>query len=214
MKEKLWKLLFYVVVIFGIMLLGFYFGRRSVVIPPTPGPVYIEGDTVRDTIYQPKPVKEKIDTVNVIKACVRDGIYSELFPEKIITEYIEVTKEDTSKIMDDWATKRQYSEILFESDTLGYCKVESEIQYNRMLSLNYTFKPVVKTITKTEYKTQLLSPFIGGGLMLNPWDQKLDPMIDFSLGLFVKEKWGIEFKYEHGFSSKNDFVGGTLLYKF
>jgi hypothetical protein len=217
MSKDAWKVLFYLVVAFGIWLLGFYLGRKTIKIPQ-PG-VEIVYDTlppIHDSIPYPKPVTvlRPIDTANIIKQCVKDGIYQELFPEKIITQIVEVTKDDTTAIIKDWATKRYYSEKVFDIDTVGKMTVDAEVQYNRLKMVGYDYRPVQKTVTETRYVVKAFRPFIGVGGAVNPWDEKKDPQGAVSAGFFIKEKVGFEVDYQHSFKSKNDYVGGKILFSF
>lgn len=219
LSRKDWKNIFYLIVIFGIWLFGFYLGRTIIKVDkPDPDIVYIPGDTIRDSIPKPIPfyVEAPVDTADIIKQCVKDGIYYELFPEKTktVTEYIEVTKDDTTAIMRDWATKRAYSEVLFDSDTIGNCTVNIETQYNRVNNIDYTFVPVIKTITYKEETIKLFSPYVGGGVMLNPWDDAMNPIVNVKAGFFIKEKHGIQLDAGHALKSKEDFIGISYVRKF
>ena len=132
----------------------------------------------------------------------------------IIKEYVEVEKSDTTTIMKDWATERFYGETLFDIDTLGTCSFKAKVQYNRMRVLSYEYTPYVKKITKTEYNVKLFSPYIGIGTMVNPWDIEKSPMGIVNAGFFIKEKFGIQAQYQRSFVTKNDYVGGSVLWMF
>ena len=96
------------------MAVGFYIGRKTVKIPkPKTVIEYVEAEPIHDTLYKTKPiaVKAPIDTDNIIRACIEDGIYKELWPKE--KEFIAITKEDTTAIMVDWATERRYKETIF-----------------------------------------------------------------------------------------------------
>lgn len=217
LSKEAWKFVFYLILILGIWLLGFYFGRSTIHIEkPDPDIVYLPGDTVHDSIPKPVPMYVEVpaDTADIIKQCVKDGIYTELFPEKTVTEYIEITKDDTSAILKDWATKRTYSEILLDSDTLGHLTVGADVQYNRLNSFTYDFVPVTKVVTQKEYIIKTLSPYIGGGLLLNPWDEQLNPTVKVGAGVFIKEKHGLQIELSHALKSKEDFVGVMYMRKF
>ena len=217
MTAKQWEYVFKGFVILCVGALCFFLGRKT--IKEEPAKVvkeYVKGETVRDTIMSLVPYKvvEPIDTLNIIRQCVKDGIYAELWPTKIVTEYIETTKADTTLITKDWASTRYYSETLFENDTLGTCKVDAQVQYNRLKSLGYEFTPYVKNVTTTVYKTKLFSPYVGVGGMYNPWDENKDFVGQINGGFFIKEKYGLQLQYSHSFSTKNDYFGGALLWKF
>jgi hypothetical protein len=216
MSNKFLETILYLLIIIALLGVGFYFGRTTVKVKTKIEVEYIKGDTIKDTLYFPKPYKiiQPIDTLSVIQQCIKDGIYQELWPEKTITKYIEITKEDTTKIMNDWASKRFYDEVLFNNDTIGMCRVKGEVQYNRLQLLGYEYEPITKNINETQYKVKLVSPFVGGGLMTNPWDKQRNPMINLTGGIFIKEKIGLQVNFTHGLSSKEDYIGGNILYKF
>lgn len=216
MTAKQWKILFHIFMILGILISGFFIGRSTIKVKEITTIEYIKGDTIRDTLYYPKPYKEilPIDTLSIIKQCIKDGIYQELWPEKVITEYVEITKEDTSKIMKDWAIKRLYNENLFQNDSLGSCSVEAEVQYNRMRLIGYNYVPITKEITETKYLTKTFSPFVGVGYVTNPWDDIRNPIINLNGGIFIKEKYGIQLQLMHALKSKDDYIGGSILLKF
>lgn len=216
MTAKQWKILFHIFMILGILISGFFIGRSTIKVKEITTIEYIKGDTIRDTLYYPKPYKEilPIDTLSIIKQCIKDGIYQELWPEKVITEYVEITKEDTSKIMKDWAIKRLYNEKLFQNDSLGSCSVEAEVQYNRMRLIGYNYVPITKEITETKYLTKTFSPFVGAGYVTNPWDDVRNPIINLNGGIFIKEKYGIQLQLMHALKSKDDYIGGSILFKF
>jgi hypothetical protein len=216
MNEKIINTILSLLIILGLFGVGFYLGRKTIKTDTKIVTEYIKGDTIRDTLFYPQPIKiiEPIDTLNIIKQCIKDGIYSELWPEKVITEYIEVTKQDTTKIMNDWATKRLYSETLFQNDSIGSCVVNAEVQYNRMKLIGYNYTPITKQVTETIYKTKLFSPFVGGGYLINPWEEKRNPIITLNGGVFIKEKYGLQIQYMRTLNSKNDYIGGNVLIKF
>lgn len=216
MTEKKWKILFHVIVIIILFIGGLLLGRCTKKVKEITKIEYIKGDTVRETIIKPVPelVQTPVDTVDIIKQCIKDGIYKDLWPERVVTKYIEVTKEDTTKIMKDWATKRIYDKTLFQNDSLGVCKIKTEIQYNRLQLLDYIFEPTIKTITNTEIIVKKFSPFVGVGYLTNPWDDIRNPIITLNGGLFINEKYGIQLQYMRTLKSKNDFVGGSFIYKF
>ena len=211
-----WKTIFKVIVILGIALFGFYLGRKTAPTKIKTKIIYKPGEKVEVTVEKPVPYEVSVpaDTADIIRACVKDGIYTELFPSKVITEYVEVDKTDTAAIMRDWAAIRKYSETVFDSDTLGKMVVNTEVQYNRLKNINCDYTPMIKEVETTKYGVRLFSPFVGVGASVNPWDAVKDPMGELSAGFFVKEKIGIQARYQHGFKSKADYVGGAILFKF
>lgn len=204
------------IILFGA--LGFYLGRKTITTGvPKVEVVYVKGEKITDSIPYPVPyeVVKPADTLNIIKQCVKDGIYSELFPEKVVTEYIEITKEDTSAIIIDWATKRLYSETVFDVDTIGKCTIDASVQYNRMSLLSYTYTPVHKEITIHENRVKFFSPYIGAGFLLdNDFNSYMNLIPTVSAGFFIKEKYGVNLQYGRALKNENNLYGVSLLYKF
>lgn len=216
-KKQKWQLIAVAILMIGIGIAGFFIGRATIKQPKEKVVVeYVQGPTIHDTIKYPKPyaVVKPADTAGIIQQCVKDGVYTELFPTKVVTEYIVTTREDTSGILEDWATKRYYNETLFDIDTLGKCVVNAEIQYNRLMLVGYDYTPIIKTVTITNYITKKISPFIGVGAMMNPWCKQQTPMVNATAGLFLKEKYGLQIQYQHMFGLNYDFLGANIMYKF
>ena len=163
MTTEQWKLLFNIIIVILLLTFGFIVGRLTIKIPePKVVTEYVKGDIIRDTLYYPKPYKvvEPVDTISIIQQCIKDGIYKELWPERVVTEYVEIEKEDSTAIIKDWATKRYYSETLFDDDIKGKCVFNAELQYNRMKVIDYEFSPIVKTITETNYVVKKFMRFL------------------------------------------------------
>lgn len=211
-----WKLAFNIVVAIFLLILGFFLGRKTIEPKTEIVTEYIQGETITDTLFYPKPYKVyvKPDTLSIIQQCIKDGIYKELWPEKVVTEYIEVNKSDTTAIMNDWATKRYYSETLFNDEKQGSCAFNAEVQYNRLKMVDYTYTPVVKTITETKYTTKMFSPYVGLSYLENPWDEIKNPTIQLNGGVFIKETYGFQVLYQRGLKLKSDYIGGGFIYKF
>jgi hypothetical protein len=198
-----------------LLALGFFIGRKTIKMPsPTVIIKYEKGEPIHDTLYKVKPYKvtEPADTLDIIRYCVNSGKYKELWPKEEVPVYI--TKEDTTKIMRDWATKREYKETLFDSDTLGTCTIDAEVQYNRINSLEYTFTPIYKTVTNTVYEIKKYSGFVGAGYSRTIGNGADDNKIDIDAGFFYKDKYGAMIKYERSINMKQDYIGGSILYKF
>lgn len=218
MEINKWKIIAYIIAIIGILFLGFYIGRTTV---KEKEPItiikYEKGEEIHDSIPYPEPyeVIKPIDTANIIKDCVKNGIYYELFPEKTVVEYIEITKEDTTRIIEDWATKRLYKETLFDIDTLGTCTIDATVQYNRLSLLEYSYIPITKSVETTLYNVKLFSPFIGGGVIGFPYKGGFDLGFSIDGGFFIKEKFGMKLQYGHVFDvEKHDIISASILYKF
>ena len=205
-------------VLFGLVFTAGWITRgKTIKIPePIQHTEYVASEPIHDTIWQDKPylVKKPADTLGIIEACIANGIYKELWPEKLVTQYIEVNKADTAAILQDWATERRYNDRLFESDTLGTLDVDASVQYNRLRYVDYTFTPVKQVNTNTIYTAKYISPFAGGGVMINPWDPQPDLIGEINGGAFFADKYGVQLKYQRGFKSNNDYLGASILYKF
>lgn len=209
MNNDVIKTIGYIIIIAAIgFVIGYFSGKGKTEVKPKIE--YVKGDTIHDSIYIPKPIKviEPIDTASIIEACIKDSIYFDLFPTKIIEKPIYVPeKEDTSAILKDWATTRLYSEVLFNSDTLGKFTFNAQVKYNRLQSYSYDFNPIYKNTTIEKVKVPFLTPFVGGGVSSMP-------SIIIQGGFFIKQKYGITGIYQYDFNLKKNYIGGVLLYSF
>ena len=188
----------------GIAIGWFIKPEREVVKKET---VYLPGDTVRTEKEKlvPYEVVVPVDTVDFLKTIVASGLYGELFPEKRDTVILE--KEDSAAIMKDWMARRRYSETLFQSDTLGTCSVQLDVQYNRLYDLQCTYVPKTKVTTDVVTLKKKFSPFVGVGMTSSP-------SVVGQIGAFFNEKYGVSFQYQYDTNLKRHLYGGVVLYKF
>lgn len=215
LTEK-WKNILITIAILSIMGIGFILGRYTTEVKTNTVTKYIKGDTIREIIYEPKPYKVEvpIDTLNLIKQWIKDGVYSELWPTKTVTEYVEINKTDSTQVIKDWSTKRLYAETLFKNDTLGTCSINAEVQYNRLRLVNYSYEPVTREVVKEIRLIKKFEPFIGVSYLTNPWEQQRNSMIGVTGGFFIKEHYGLMVQFQHSLNTKSDYIGGTFCYKF
>lgn len=208
MTNKNWKIILNVVCAL-LIAIGFFFLGRLVMPKPKIKIVteYKDGEPIEVYIDKPYPVEviKPIDTLSILQQVIKDGLYVDLFPHKPDTVYNE--KGDTSKILEDWATKRIYQNELFSSDTLGICTLKAEVQYNRLRNIDYSYKPKIKTITETVYMSKKFSPFIGGGFGYKP-------RVIGQVGAFINDKYGFAFQYQYGFEAKDHSYNALFMYKF
>ena len=218
-KNINWKeIVAYVVVIIVLLLIGFFVGRKTSEGKVTVETKYITLPPIHDTVPDPYPVevKKPIDTASIIQDCVKQGIYSELFPYKKETDTV-YTSRDTAQIVYDWASVRKYKETLFNIDTLGKCEVDISIQYNRLDTMMYTYTPIQKQTTITKEKIRTVSPFIGVGASTSvapSGEVGKHTSVDLEVGLFVKEKYGVGLEYQYEVLNGSHNVGGMFYYKF
>lgn len=206
-----WKVGSIIAVVILLFCFGYFLGRKSVKVTEKVKIEYVKGDSVKVEVKVPVPyeVTSPVDTVGVIQQCVKDGVYVDLFPERIVEveKCIAPTREDTLRILSDYIVKRKYHETLFESDTLGTCGFDAEVQYNRLRVLNYYYEPITKTVDKTETVTRHLSPFIAGGITTNT-------SVIGEVGLFIDESWGFSGQYQYNYKVKTHDFGLKVYKKF
>lgn len=208
------KYSFYVIILGIVFGLGIHYGRKTVKIPDVkPVVEYVEGKTIRDTIKLPgKPYKvtAPIDSLDIIRTCIAEGKFKDLWPkEKEI-----ITKEDTTLALRDWATERSYRKTVFDSDTLGKFVFDATVQYNRLNSFGYEFTPVTKSVEQQTFVPKKWSPYIRVGSLFGPWNETPDKIGEIGGGLIYNDRFGAELKYQRGFISKNDYLGTSILIKF
>lgn len=187
-NKKTLKTIGIIVAAIVLFLGGIYTGKKTTPVKTITKIKYVEAEPIHDSIDKPVPVyiKEPVDVKGIIAQAVKDGIYQELFPEKIkeVKDTVYMTNEDTLKIIADWATKREYNETLFNSDTLGTFKFKADVQYNRLNNISYDFYPKQKVVTQTVYRTRTLLPYVGVGATTFP-------SATAEAGVFVNQSWGI-----------------------
>jgi hypothetical protein len=205
-----------ILIILVLVASGFFLGRCTVKEKVKIETEYVQLPPIHDTVPKPVPVavKAPVDTADIIKDCVKKGIYTELFPEKIITDTMVITKEDTTAALIDWATARYYNETLFDIDTVGKCVITEKLQYNRIDTLGYIFTPIQKTITKEYTKVKLFSPFVGAGWQSSVGNGMKNQAVKAEVGFFIKEKVGLSVDYQFDYMQNTHSLGGELLYKF
>lgn len=214
-----WKeIVLYVVIVIILLLIGFFIGRKTTEGKVTIETKYVTLPTIHDTVPASYPVEVKtpIDTAGIIQACVKKGMFYELFPYKKETDTV-YTSKDTMQIVYDWASVRKYKETLFDADTIGKCDVNISIQYNRLDTMMYTYTPIQKETTITKEKVRTVSPFIGVGVSTSiapSVEVGKHTSVDLEVGLFVREKYGVGIEYQYEVLNGSHNVGGMFYYKF
>ena len=167
---------------------GIFVGKKTTPVKTITKIEYEEAEPIHDSIDRPVPVyvKETVDVKAIIAQAVKDGVYQELFPERIkeVKDTVYMTSEDTLKLIADWATKREYDKILFSSDTLGIFRLKADVQYNRLNNIAYDFYPKQKVVTQTIYRTRTFLPYAGIGATTFP-------SATVEAGVFVNQSWGL-----------------------
>ena len=177
-----------IIVILGLILIGFLIGRWST--PIKEEIKYIKGETIRDSIPYPVPVDVEVPAKPVLPV-IPDTIR---IPGKPI--YV-VQKVDTSAIIQEYVLKKNYSETLFDNGTAGRLVVGAEIQYNSVNKFWYDYDPITKQITQT--KERKVIPFVSASG--NTFG------IYGAGGGFFYNNTGYEFKYLHD-GSRSGFEFG------
>lgn len=188
-----WKIFGIIAIVLTLFLTGIYVGKKTTKPKIINHTEYITLPPIHDTLPPTLvTITKPVDTANLIKQCVADGIYQELFPEKIVylTDTTTFTKPDSTTIMVDWATKRDYTATLFDIDTVGVCKVNTSVQYNRLGLLEYDFTPVQKQTTTTVTQNRKYIPYMGAGLSTFPSASiEAGMLIDQSLGFSLEGRY-------------------------
>jgi hypothetical protein len=125
---------------------------------------------VHDTIYEPKPYAEYIDS---------GSIHYISLPGKPI-------EPDTAAILADYLVRRKYN-LDFSNDTLGVFKVDAEVTQNHLVNAVSTIQPIIRTVEteRTIYKQKKLQFWGMFGT---------SPKLDFNkvqIGLDLKEHYMI-----------------------
>ena len=135
--------------------IGFFFGRKTINVKEKIE--YVKGETIHDTIVINEPtfveIPAKPKYIYKYDTIVVDNI-----------QYIS-EKVDTSAIIQDYILMRTYEYNVFNSPTLGKFDVKQQIGYNKLLSFDYTFTPVIKHVA--QFREHGFTPFITVGYSTN-----------------------------------------------
>lgn len=187
---------------------GFWLGRKHTKVITKTKIEYVTNPSISGIIVKPQPISEikPIDTLRIVEECIEKGIYSELFPKREIIKYVP-DKSDSTAIMKDWATIREYQDTLYSNDTTGTFVLSSLIQYNRIQKYAYECTTVTKVVTNTERIVKGFSPFAGIGYLSDGFGV-------VNGGFYIKEKYGLSVLYERDFINGKDHYGGIISIKF
>lgn len=154
---------------------------------------------VREEIPSNPRYLTKIDTL-VVHDTVTDT--------NTVVKYVESI--DTLAIVQDWITRREYRELLFDDDTLGEFTANLTVQYNKLESINYTYKPRQRTVTTTtnhyKYKSPTFIPYVGTGYDFNQ-------TVKARAGLYY-HNLGFEYNYNLPLNGNSGYHGIGVNYKF
>ena len=167
-----------------IFLLGLYIGRNNYS-PSDPMIKYLPGDIITDSIPYPEPY-EVLVTKYVKLPTIIDTVF-------VNGDTVFVESVDTVAIVNDYALKRNYKEVLFDNDTVGYLMVNSSVQYNKMASMGYKFSPVTKQIELI--KEPLFTPYIIGTYSNLGY-------VGIGGGIYIKN-FGVQLKYLNNLELSN-----------
>lgn len=202
------------VIVIALLLGGFIGWRMHPDVKVITKTEYIKGDSITGHVDLTKPeIKDSIiykelpvDTVSLLTQILNAGLYEELFNDHYKSDTVYLASGDSSKIINDWRIAREYTQTLIDNDTVGNLNITSIVQFNRLRTLDYTFTPIQKIITKV-IETKRVVPFVGiGGSSM--------PSIDIEAGLFLKNNYGISFQYQRDLDRKDNIYGGKLIKKF
>lgn len=204
-KAKIAIILIVIALFWGF---GFWLGRKHTKIITKTKIEYITNPKITGVIVKPQPIREikPIDTLRIVEECIAKGIYAELFPQREVIKYIS-DKSDSTAIMKDWATIREYRDTLFNNDTTGTFVLSSRIQYNRIEKYLYEYSTITKIVTNTERVVKGFSPFAGIGYIS-------DGFGIVNGGFYIKEKYGFSGIYERDFINGRNHYGGMISIKF
>lgn len=204
-KAKIAIILIVIALFWGF---GFWLGRKHAKIITKTKIEYIANPKITGVIVKPQPIREikPIDTLRIVEECIAKGIYSELFPKREFIKYAP-DKSDSTAIMKDWATIREYQDTLYNNDTTGTFVLSSKVRYNRIERYAYEYTTVTKIVTNTERVVKGFSPFVGVGYISDGFGV-------VNGGFYIKEKYGFSGVYERDFINGKNHYGGMISIKF
>lgn len=187
---------------------GFYLGRKKTKVITKTEIKYVTNTIIQGSLDKPKPFRETkpVDTLRIIEDCIEKGIYSELFPKSEKIVYVP-SKVDTTAVMRDWSTIREYRDTLYDNDTTGTFVLYSNVQYNRIQKYAYEVTTVTKVVNNTELVVKGFSPYAGIGYVSGGFGM-------VNAGFYVKDKYGFSGIYQRDFVNGKNHYGGIISVKF
>lgn len=126
------------VLAFVIAILSFIGGRATV--EPIGKPIYVKGETIRDTVPLPVVSKEYY-TKEIVVPMKKD---TDWLDGKPVFVYMKV---DTAAIIADYTIKREYVKTLFDNQKNGKLSVGVKLQYNKLQdNITYDYVPMIEKI--------------------------------------------------------------------
>ena len=142
-----------IILISALLLLAFGFlaGRWSV--RPKTETLFVQGETVRDTIFSEQLVPYRVEVPARPELPLRpDTIFLHGKPEII------VFKADTAQIIENYIVANFYRKTLFDNQKDGRLIISATVQYNRLSQLSYDFTPMQR-VTTIE-RRRVMEPFL------------------------------------------------------
>lgn len=165
------------------LIVGFFIGRST--IDNKTDIKYVKGETVRDWFPILTPFKVSIPS---------DPIY----------KYKENTAiVDTAAIIEDWITKRDYKQTLFDNNN-GKLDIDFSVQYNKPFDLRYSYIPIKKV--NTIYKVKTWQPFVSASYSTLNY-------VSVGGGIFY-HNLGFEYQFQKDFRYNDTGHSFGVKYKF
>jgi hypothetical protein len=187
---------------FGIVMgiIGFIIGRNTVDSTSIRTIDYVSLPAIHDSIPRPVPYKVEVPS---------DPEYIYKYKTDTITvDSIRTVKViDTSAVLKDWSLKRSYKNTLFDNDSIGKLQVTSEVQYNQLRNLKYTYYPIMKVETNRIISKNKLELLGGAGLSPNG-------AFNLQFGIFTKKHLGFSYQYMRDVNNNKNYHGFNVLIKY
>lgn len=181
------------ILFFVLLISTFLLGRLSVKIPPGEEK-YVSGDTIKGSLA--------FTDIEPVRTVLKDSVILSIIYKDSIINVPMWTPETSRETVKDWNLYREYSQILFDNDTIGKLEIRPSVQYNRLVNIDYTYMPKVKQVTI--YKERLYTPYVG--VTYNSFEQ-----LSMRCGLYKKNIGG-EFSYIIGKGKSGFGIGLNISF--
>jgi hypothetical protein len=179
---------YFVIGIIAALAVGFYLGRRSVVVKETTVVEYQRMPTVSVSV-SPEPLRFTVPDLP-------QWLY---FTDTVTRQQVI----DTAAILVDWTLRREYGSRLID-DTTGTVDYSAIVQYNRLQNITLDYQPVQRTVITTKIILPRFTPFVlvGGntagfgqaeaGILFDQWGASVEVGSDFAGTNYIGGKVGIK----------------------
>ena len=146
---KLRDIISVILILIGVFVIGFWLGKKQMPVTST----QVSYDSLpaivisKDSSELAPASETKPDSI-VYLVRYKDRPVADSSAIEQLTLEIDSLRSYLATI-EDWNIKREYGDVLFDSDTLGRAEYTATVQYNKLVQFDYNYNPLQMIVTNT-----------------------------------------------------------------